>query len=141
MSEEIPTSGGFWAWIGVALGGGTLGVLAKAIFGRKQTAADADKTDAEADLARAKARALDAKTEGDLLSHVRADYGRIRDELDKAIADIAKCEEDREDLHRLAEKQAKDIADLLAWQKNANTRMGKLETALTLLGKDPKLVS
>ncbi len=143
MSEELPTSGGFWASVGaiaLTLAGGA-GVAVKAWFNRKRTAAATGKTDAEADLAKAKARAMDAETEGELLRHVRRDYRRIREELDQALGRINDCEADRAALHKLAEKQARDIADLLAWQKNANTRMGKLETALTLLGKDPKLVS
>lgn len=158
MSEtDIPTSGGFWATVGslgtVALGG--LGVAAKAWFNRKKAAAGAKKTEAETDLAQAKAEATAVGTATDLLAkvyedndRVRADYERARAENSKILLRINECETDREQLRTLVEKQAREIgkhSSAMATQTEAMsrvvTRVDKLEGQLRALGHDPLLAS
>lgn len=158
MSEaELPTSGGFWASVGaiaLTLAGGA-GVAVKAWFNRNRTAAATEKTEAETDLANAKAEATAVGTATDLLAkvyddndRVRAENARILTKLDESEAKHQKCEADRNDLRTLVDKQAREIGRHTAAFAHQGyvidqltTRMGKLETALTMLGKDPKLVS
>lgn len=125
-----------------------MAALLRAWFKRNETAATTAKVEAETEKIEAETESLEGESYRALIVALRSAMRDYRKELKR-------CSDDRKVLHEASTRQEAAIDALTAAQKKHDaeraadrsiidglrTRMGKLETALTLLGKDPKLVS